>query len=84
MSLIYRNIYDVKHSLSILSKRKRTSRALAKTIPDLMKELDLIENVLIAMSVIITYNNKPGYTNVAYKIGSNVIYHIFKWSRVTV
>ena len=43
-----------------------------------MKELDKIEFVILTMSIIITYHNNMTYTNIAYMIGQNIIYNIYK------
>ena len=53
---LFKGLYSVKKSLSILTKNSK-SRNLAKTIPDLIKELDKIEFVILTMSIIITYHN---------------------------
>ena len=45
-----------------------------------MKHLDQIENVVIALTMIITYHNGFGYTNIASKIGYNVLYNFFNKS----
>ena len=76
---LYADIFKLKRSLSALLSQRRTNFSLNKALPNILNEIDSDEYILVALSIIVTYHKICWrYTNIAAKIGSNILYNILQ------
>lgn len=74
--IFYKALYKIKNSLAIFVNTNRYPK-LSRTLPNFLNLINKMEYIIIAISIVLTFHHFSSYTNIAYKIGSSILFDIY-------